>query len=143
MTFCLICRCKFGGEASPYRACGSGGLSNSLGRANCVQNTGSAFAVPRPSPSFPSLAVHSPASRRLQYAYCKQREAGQGPGKENSSAWCECLPEQQDLSFSSVVFYKSTALLHYYCVAGNKMGSKSPINQKKCIVVNALLLYSK
>ena len=35
------------------------------------------------------------ASRRLQYAYCKQREAGQGPGKEASSAWCERLPEQQ------------------------------------------------
>ena len=98
---------------SPYRACGSGGLANSLGGANCVQNTGSAFAVPRPSPGFPSVAVHSPTSRHLQYAYCKQREAGQGPGKETSSAWCERLPEQQDLSFSSVVFYKSTALLLY------------------------------
>ena len=109
-----------------------------------MQNMGSAFAVPRPSPSFPSLAVHSPASRRLQYAYCKRREAGQGPGKETSSAWCERLPEQQDLSFSSVVFsYKSTALLHYYCTAGNKTGSKSPINQKKCVVANALLPYSK
>ena len=98
---------------SPYQACGSGGLANSLGGANCVQNTGSAFAVPRPSPSFPSVGVHSPASRHLQYAYCKQREAGQGPGKKTSSAWCERLPEQQDLSFSSVVFYKSTALLLY------------------------------
>ena len=33
-----------------------------------MQNTRSAFAVPRPSPSFPSLAVRSPASHRLQYA---------------------------------------------------------------------------
>ena len=50
-----------------------------------MQNMRSAFAVPRPSPSFPLLAVH----------FCKQREAGQGPGKEASSAWCERLPEQQ------------------------------------------------
>ena len=139
MTFCLICCCKVSFD-SPFRACGSGGLANSLGGANCVQNTRSAFAVPRPSPSFPSLAVrspasrrlqyarqlpvacstlasfpslavHSPASRRLQYAYCKQREAGQGPGKEASSACCERLPEQQASCFTNP---------QHYCTAGNK-----------------------
>ena len=31
----------------------------------------------------------------------------------------------------------------HYCRAGNKTGSKSLINQKKCVVANALLLYSK
>ena len=31
----------------------------------------------------------------------------------------------------------------HYCTAGNKTGSKSPISQKKCVVANALLLYSK
>ena len=31
----------------------------------------------------------------------------------------------------------------HYCTAGNKTGSRSPIlNQKKCVVANALLLYS-
>ena len=39
MTFCLICCCKVWREASydsPYRACGSGSLANSLGGANCI-----------------------------------------------------------------------------------------------------------
>ena len=100
-----------------------------------MQNTGSAFAVPRPSPSFPSLAVHSPASRRLQYAYCKQREARQGPGKETSSAWCERLPEQQDLSFSSVVFYKSTALLY----GRQQNGQQVADEMRRCQRVVAIL----
>ena len=77
-----------------------------MGGANCVQNTRSAFAVPRPSP----------ASRRLKYAYCKQREAGQGPGKEASSAWCERLPE----SFSTVVFYTP----QHHCMATKRAASR-------------------
>ena len=51
--FCLNCCCKVGGEASfdsPYRACGSGGLANSLGGANCVPYTRNALA------SFQALA---------------------------------------------------------------------------------------
>ena len=57
-----------------------------------MQNTPyCAFTVPRPSPSFPSLAVRSPASvacsklasfPSLAVRLRKQREAGQGPGKE-------------------------------------------------------------
>ena len=62
-----------------------------------------------------SLQYARPASRRLQYGYRKRREAERGPGKEASSAYCERLPEQQagsSLLFTSVVFYKSTALLY-------------------------------
>ena len=89
-----------------------------------------------------SLQYARPASRRLQYGYRKRREAERGPGKEASSACCERLPEQQagsSLLFTSVVFYKSTALLY----GRQQTGSKSPINQKKCVVASALLLYSK
>ena len=79
-----------------------------------------------------------PASRCLQYAYCKQREAGQGPGKETSSAWCERLPEQQDLSFSSVVFYKSTALLYGRQQNGQQVADKSK-EMRRCQCAVALL----
>ena len=77
MNFCLICCREVSGEASfdsPYRACGSGGLANSLGGAN---------------------ACH---------------------------VCCEHLPEQRadsSLSFTSVVFYKSTALLYGRCHRGS------------------------
>ena len=53
--FCLNCCCKVGGEASfdgPYRACGSGGLANSLGGANCVPYTRTCSALS----SFQALA---------------------------------------------------------------------------------------
>ena len=91
--------------------------------------TRSISLVPRPSPSFPLLAV-----RLLQ--------ATGWPGKEASSACCEHLPEQQagsSLLFTSVVFYKSTALLY----GRQQTGNKSAINQKKCVFANVLLLYSK
>jgi len=80
-----------------------------------------------------------PACRHLQYGYCKWREAEQAPGKEASSACCERLPEQQagsSLLFTSVVFYKSTALLYGRQQTGNK-------SAMKCVVANTLLLYSK
>ena len=89
----------------------------------------------------PSLAVSSPASRRLQYAYASNGKLGKGLGKKLVARGVSAYQRVYcNLSFSSVVFYKSTAL---YSTAGNKTGSKSPINQKKCIVANALLLYSK
>ena len=143
MTFCLFVAVKFEVK-SPYRACGSGGLANSLGGANCVPYTRSVSVVPRPSPmaSSPSLQYARPASRRLQYGYRKRREAERGPEKEASSACCERLPEQQ--AGSSLLLQASCFTNpQHYCTAGNKTGSKSPINQKKCVVANALLLYSK
>ena len=126
---------------SPYRACGSGGLGNSLGGANCVPYTLSVSVVPRPSP-IASLQYARPASRRLQYGYRKRREAERGPGKEASSACCERLPERQEVAVCCLQASCFTNSQHY-CTAGNKTGSKSPINQKKCVVANALLLYSK
>ena len=75
-----------------------------------------------------------PASRRLQYAYCKRREAGRAYCKRvASSACCERLPEQQAGSLQASYFTNP----QHYCTAGNKTGSKSPI---KCVVANALLL---
>ena len=60
MTFCLNCCCKVGGEPSfdsPYRACGSGGLANSLGGANCVPYARNALAsFPGPRPACSTLA---------------------------------------------------------------------------------------
>ena len=61
MTFCLFVAVKFEVK-SPYRACGSGGLANSLGGANCVPYTRSVSVVPRSSPMHGQLAVRSPAS---------------------------------------------------------------------------------
>ena len=113
MTFCQIfVAVKFEVKLhlSPYRACGSGGLANSLGGANCVPYTCSVSVVPRPSPKA-SLQYARPASRRLQYGYRKRREAERGPGKEASSACCERLPEQQagsSLLFTSVQIHSTT-----------------------------------
>ena len=132
--FCLNCCCKVGGEASfdsPYRACGSGGLANSLGGANCVPYTCSALPGP------------CPASRRLQHGYCKRREAGLGPGKEANSACCERLPEQEagsNLLFTSVVLYKSTALLYGRQQNGQEVAEKSK-EMRRCQRVVAI--YSK
>ena len=90
-----------------------------------MQNTPSVFAVPRPSPSFPSLAVRSPASvasnrlasfpslvvRLLQATgSCKglgKKLIARGVSAYQSSKQVYC-----NLSFSSVEFYKSTALLY-------------------------------
>ena len=142
MTFCLFVAVKFEVK-SPFRACGSGGLANSLGGANCVPYTRSASVVPRPSPmaSSPSLQYARPASRRLQYGYRKRREAERGPGKEASSACCECLPEQQagsSLLFTSVVFYKSTALLYGRQQNGQQVANKSK-EMRRCQCVVAIL----
>ena len=89
-----------------------------------MQNTRSAFAVPSPSSSFPSLAV-----RLLQAT-----GSWQGPGKEASSAWCERLPE----SFSTVVFYKSTALLYGRQQNGQQDADKSK-EMRRCQRVVAIL----
>ena len=125
----------------PYRACGSGGLANSLGRANCVPYTRSVSVVPRPSP-MASLQYARPASRRrLQYGYRKRREAERGPGKEASSACCERLPEQRagsSLLFTSVVFYKSTALLYGRQQNGQQVADKSK-EMRPCQRVVAIL----
>ena len=104
VTFCLICCCKVWREASydsPYRACGSGSLANSLGGANCILYARSTLA------SFPDTYQSS-----KQVVVCRLQ------------ALCFINPQ------------------HYY-LASNKTRSKSPINQKKCIVANALLLYFK
>ena len=62
------------------------------------------------------------------------------------SACCEHLPEQRadsSLSFTSIVFYKSTALLHGRQQNGQQVASKStPIKEmRRC--QRTLLLYSK
>ena len=133
--FCLNCCCKVGGEASfdsPYRACGSGGLANSLGGANCVPYTCSVSIVPGPRPAY----------RRLQYGYCKRREAELGPGKRLVARAVSAYQSSKEVVVCCLQASCFTNPQHY-CTAGNKTGSKSPKNQKKCVVANALLLYSK
>ena len=102
--------------------------------------TRSLSVVPSPSP-MASLKYACPASRRLQYGYPKRREAERGPGKEASSACCERLPEQQtgsSLLFTSVVFYKPTALLYGRQQNGQQVADKSKEMRRCQRVVDTL-----
>ena len=132
VTFCLICCCKVWGEAS-FDSTERVGVAVYWAEWTACRIRLARLPFPGPRP----------ASRRLQCAYCKQREAGQGPGKE--AAWCERLPEQQAGINIVICRFQASCFTNpqHYCTAGNKTGSKSPINQKKCVVANALLLYSK
>ena len=88
-----------------------------------------------------SLRYARPASRRLQYGYRKRWEAERGPGKEASSACCERLPEQQagsSLLFTSVVFYKFTALLYGRQQNGQQVANKSK-EMRRCQRIVAIL----
>ena len=142
VTFCLICCCKVCDEASfdsPYRACGSGRLANLLGGANCVQN---------PS-EIPGLR---PASRRLQYARqlpvaCSTLTASNGKlGKElGKKLVAPCVSAYQsskqvycNLSVSSVVLYKSTALLYGRQQNGQQVADKSK-EMRRCQRIIAIL----
>ena len=92
-------------------------------------------------PASRRLQYARPASRRLQYGYRKRREAERRPWKEASSACCERLPEQQagsSLLFTSVVFYKSTALLYGRQQNGQQVAGKSE-EMRRCQCVVAIL----
>ena len=98
-----------------------------------MQNTRSAFAGPRPSPSFPSLAVYA---HQLPVACstftASNGKLGKGLGKKLVarvvSAYQSSKQVYCNLSFSSVVFYKSTALLYGRQQNGQQVADKSKRN---------------